>query len=120
MRAGRNSSSMMMMANGGTRMTNTDSSMEQLTRVLSNQIGRPVTDLTGLTGKFDYTLTFTRENSGPSISMSMESGAAPPPPSDAPTIFTAVQDQLGLKLEQKKGTVDIFILDHVEKNPTEN
>jgi uncharacterized protein (TIGR03435 family) len=43
-----------------------------------------------------------------------------PAPSDAPTIFSAVQEQLGLKLEQKKGSVDIFIIDHVEKNPVEN
>jgi uncharacterized protein (TIGR03435 family) len=82
-----------------------------------------VTDATGLKGKFDYTLTFTRENLAGPMGMMVgggDAGAPPPPSSDAPTIFAAVQDQLGLKLEQKKGSVDMFVVDHVEKAPIEN
>jgi len=119
----RNSSSMSMMANGGMKMSTNDSTMEQLANTLSSQIGRPVTDATGLKGKFDYTLTFTRENLAGPMGMMVgagDAGAPPPPPSDAPTIFAAVQDQLGLKLEQKKGSVDMFVVDHVEKTPIEN
>ncbi|MEO8593455.1 MAG: TIGR03435 family protein [Candidatus Solibacter sp.] len=123
--AGRNSSSMFMMPNGGTRLTTSDSSMEQLVNMLTNQIGRPVVDATGLKGKYDYTLTFTRENLNANGPMAMVGAggtgeAPPPPPSDAPSIFSAVQDQLGLKLEQKKGAIDFFVMDHVEKNPIEN
>jgi uncharacterized protein (TIGR03435 family) len=40
--------------------------------------------------------------------------------SQGPTLFTAVQEQLGLKLEQKKGPMDILVIDHLEKVPTEN
>jgi len=95
---------------------------------LSNTLGRPVTDSTGLTGKYDYVLTYSREGmegmGGPGMTVTAVPGGGPlpppPPPSDAPTIFAAVQEQLGLKLEQKKGSVDIFIIDHVEKNPSEN
>jgi uncharacterized protein (TIGR03435 family) len=49
-------------------------------------------------------------------------GSPPPPPSDdaAPNIFTAVQEQLGLKLEPKKAPTDILVIDHVEKTPIEN
>ena len=119
----RNSASMSMMSNGGMKMTVTDSTIEQLANTLSSQIGRPVTDSTGIKGKYDYTLTFTRENLAGPMGMMVgggEAGAPPPPPSDAPTIFAAVQDQLGLKLEQKKGSVDLFVVDHVEKSPIEN
>ncbi|MEO8368986.1 MAG: TIGR03435 family protein [Candidatus Solibacter sp.] len=126
MAARRNSSSISMMGNGGTRVSTNDATMQAITMFLSNQLGRPVTDNTGLTGKYDYVLTFSREGmegmGGPSITLTGVVGgvAGAPPPSDAPTIFAAVQEQLGLKLEQKKGSVDIFIVDHVEKNPVEN
>ena len=106
-------------------MSASDSTVEQIVGILSNQLGRPVTDATGLKGKYDFTLTFTGDvpgGRGPSMSVSMDGGPAPAPPpeSDAPTIFAAVQQQLGLKLEAKKGDVDIFVIEHVEKNPTEN
>jgi len=124
----RNSSSISMMGNGGTRVSTTDSTLAQITMFLSNTLGRPVTDSTGLTGKYDYVLTYSREGmegmGGPGMTVTAVPGGGPlpppPPPSDAPTIFAAVQEQLGLKLEQKKGSVDIFIIDHVEKNPSEN
>jgi uncharacterized protein (TIGR03435 family) len=84
--------------------------MEQLANMLANRVGKPVTDATGLKGKYDYSLTFARDVAGV------------PPPADGdsgPTIFAAVQT-LGLKLEQKKGMVDIVVVDHIEKVPTEN
>jgi uncharacterized protein (TIGR03435 family) len=126
--ARRNSSSISMMGNGGTRISTNDATMQSIAMFLSNQLGRPVTDNTGLSGKFDYVLTFSREGmegmGGPSMIVTAGPGGGPPPPppppSDAPTIFAAVQEQLGLKLEQKKGLVDLFVIDHIEKNPVEN
>jgi uncharacterized protein (TIGR03435 family) len=126
MQVRRNSSSMMMMSNGGRRMMSTDATIDQIVGILSNELGRPVYDATGLKGKYDFILTFTGDvpagRGSASVSVSVDGGAAPaaPPESDAPTIFAAVQEQLGLKLEQKKGTVDLFVIDHVEKSPSEN
>ena len=65
-------------------------------------IGRPVMNLTGLTGKFDYELRYTPD----------QPGVEQP---DAISIFTALQEQLGLKLEPAKGPVEILVIDHVEK-----
>ena len=82
-------------------------------------VGRPVIDSTGLTAKYDFTLTFSLEGLG----------IAPPPPgtgasgadSDAPPdIFSALESQLGLKLQSKKGPVDLIVIDHIEKEPTAN
>jgi uncharacterized protein (TIGR03435 family) len=88
--------------------------MEQIVSALSGQLGQPVTDATGLKGKYDFTLTFSLDT--PAMPAPQE-GA---PESDAPPIRTAVQEQLGLKLEAKKGAVDVFVIDHAEKTPTEN
>lgn len=88
----------------------------QLSRYLSNQLDRMVVDHTGLTGGFDIDLVWTPDATVP------RSGAAQEPPiadSGAPSIFTAVQEQLGLKLESTRGPVDVFVIDHVER-PTED
>jgi uncharacterized protein (TIGR03435 family) len=70
---------------------------------LASIAGRPVMDKTGLTGKYDYKLEFSPEDS--------QSDAEPA----GPSIFTAVQEQLGLKLEAAKGPVEIVVIDHIEK-----
>jgi len=79
---------------------------------LSLQVGRPVVDKTGLTGKYDIKLEWTRD-SGPG---SVDSASADV---SGPSIFTAVQEQLGLKLNPSKGPVDTLVIDHVEQ-PTPN
>jgi uncharacterized protein (TIGR03435 family) len=63
---------------------------------------RPVIDRTGLTGDFDVELTFAPFN-------------APAADSTAPDLLTAVQEQLGLKLESTKALVDVLVIDHVER-----
>ena len=118
---------MMVMMNGRARVQFSNQTMEQFVRMLSGQLRRPVTDATGLKSKYDFALFWTSENMG----MAGRGGLAPPPDGGAPlvslpdsdsgpTLFGALQEQLGLKLEQKKGPVDILVIDHMEKVPTEN
>jgi uncharacterized protein (TIGR03435 family) len=76
-------------------------------------LDRQVYDNTGLTGNYDFTLTFE-----PPQSVSASDGIAPEPSGRA-SIFTALQEQLGLKLEPSKGPVETLVIDHVER-PSEN
>ena len=76
--------------------------LEYLATNLGYLLGRQVMDKTGLTGKYSYTITYTPEDAAPADA-------------DGPSIFTAVQEQLGLKLESSKGRVELFMIDHVEK-----
>jgi bla regulator protein BlaR1 len=94
--------------------------MAALVSTLSMRLNRVVLDRTGLSGNFDIDLTWTPDQN------QMPQGAPPPgapdlPPIDpnGPSIFTAVQEQLGLKLESTKGPVEVLVIDHVER-PTEN
>lgn len=88
-------------------------SMSQLALMLSQFTQRIVVDRTGLKGNFDVDLTFTPER--------IPSGPPPPgvqlPPIDpnGPSIFTAVQEQLGLKLASERGPVEVLVIDHVER-----
>jgi uncharacterized protein (TIGR03435 family) len=82
--------------------------LTRLTNFLSVEVGRAVLDKTGLTGNYDFTLEFVSSR-----------GSLNPNSPSGPTIFQAVKDQLGMKLEQGKGNVDLFVIDHVE-GPSEN
>ena len=79
--------------------------IEQLVTQLSGTLGQPVLDKTGLTGEYDYELEWAPENAAAEV--------------DAPGIFTALQEQLGLKLESQKAPVEVLAIDHAEK-PSEN
>jgi uncharacterized protein (TIGR03435 family) len=100
-------------------------STDALVHLLSQQLGRTVVDKTGLTGKYDFTLQWTPdENQGGALRAPEGGGPSPadgaaPPESSGPSIFTALQEQLGLKLESQKGAVETIVIDHVEK-PSEN
>jgi bla regulator protein blaR1 len=85
------------------------------------RFGLIVVDKTGLTGKYDFTLRWTPDERAPSKKIGSEPmpGNAPPSDSSGPSIFTAIQEQLGLKLERQKGPVEILVIDHVER-PSEN
>jgi uncharacterized protein (TIGR03435 family) len=104
--------------------------MPQFAEWASDQLSKPVTDSTGLTGKYDFILSWRNENMGGPMGAPLPlppPGAGGPPPLDStvdaealPTLISAVQEQLGLKLDPKKGNVDLVVIDHVEKVPTEN
>lgn len=86
------------------RMVATNAPMLYLTNRLSNQLNHPVIDKTGLQGKYDWTLVWDPD---------------PGAESTAPSLFTAVQEQLGLKLDPQKGPVETLVIDSVER-PSEN
>jgi uncharacterized protein (TIGR03435 family) len=79
--------------------------MRSITAMLGTQLHDPVIDKTGLTGTYDFTLQFNLDNSSD--------------PDAYPPLTTALQEELGLKLESVKGPLDTLVIDHVEK-PSEN
>ena len=95
--------------------------LTHLLKMLSNWVGRPIVDRTGLTGDYDFTLTWTPEEMPPvpGANGPRPSPAPPPPDLSGPSIFTALQEQLGLKLESQKGPVEVLVIDHIER-PSEN
>jgi len=92
-----------------------NASMSDLANVMQSAVlDRPVVDKTGLPGRYDFTLTWT-----PDESQFAGLGVRVPPPStDAnapPGLFTAIQEQLGLKLDSTKAPVEVFVVDRVER-----
>jgi uncharacterized protein (TIGR03435 family) len=107
---------MMVMMPGRARRQAADETMERFAQFLSTQLHRPVVDATGLTGKYDITLTWAYEPPGMPPSPDAGSAADAEP---LPDLIQAVQS-LGLKLEQKKGPVDVLVVDHMEKTAKGN
>ncbi len=85
-------------------------SIKDITDILAGQFGHPVTDKTGLTGKYDFTLRYH------GIRLSDRDADDTDP---LPTLDRAIQEQLGLKLEPAKGQEQVLVIDHIEK-PSEN
>ena len=108
--------------------------MSDLIRLLSNQLGRDVVDQTGLTGKYDFRLEFGGSGRmlpgmppmppfvqpGAAASTAPASDVSDPSGASGPTIFGALQDQLGLKLEAGKAPREVIVIDKAEKTPIEN
>src|SRR5262249_13036265 len=87
--------------------------MSNFAQILSQQLRRPVIDKTGLTGLYDIRLQWTPELE----SAQMVGIPQPPAPGNesSTSIFTALQEQLGLKLESGRAPVDVLVIDHAEK-----
>lgn len=132
---------MMMMSPAGPRshMQCKQRTMSDLAEQLSNQLDRPVTDLTGLTAKYDFNLDFAPDENrmpmmmppgGGMATVARDGGPGPGPGPDggpkandtptAPPLPAAIQEQLGLKLDAKKGPVALVVVDKIDKEPTEN
>ena len=85
--------------------------MEQLARNLVGGVGRIVVDKTGLPGYYDFNLTFAPE--GPPPPPGAPAGPAPDP--GAPSLFTAMQEQLGLKLEPGRAPISVLVIDRAQR-----
>jgi uncharacterized protein (TIGR03435 family) len=99
----------MTLADGRSSMRTVAESMAGFAARLSGQLGLPVVDATHLTGRYDFVLHWVAE--GPGYPTGDQAG---------PTIFTALEDQLGLRLRKGKARVNVLVVDRLEKTPTEN
>ena len=103
-----------MLGLAGAQMQGAKIPISELARTLSLVMDRTVIDRTGFGGLFDVQMTFLPDDSTP---------AMPPPPPDVaaalesktPSILSALQEQLGLKLESTRGPVEVIVIDHAER-----
>ena len=80
---------------------------------------RPVVDRTGIQGRYDFGLSWTPDDNQASRMSGLSGFPAPRDSNETPDLFTAIQEQLGLRLESSRGFIDVMIIDHVER-PSEN
>ena len=85
-----------------------------LAQTLSQIVVQPILDQTGLTGKYDFELRWTPDQSSPNNALGETLTQQTPVDPDQPNIFTALQEQIGLKLESGKGPVAVMVVDHIE------
>ena len=89
--------------------------MEVLTNTLSRLVSRVVVDRTGLTGSYEATLEFTPDQSQlPPGGLGNLPPGVPAPPVDGPSLFTALKEQLGLKLDSDHAPVRVLVIDSIE------
>ncbi len=125
----------MMMTPNGACLLSSGQTMDGLATQLSSRFDRPVIDQTGLKGKYDLKLRYDpssmpggrggpvrmiKDGPGPGPAGGDPANRVAPDGDPPPGIFNALQEQLGLKLEARKGPVDLLVIDRVQKTPTEN
>jgi uncharacterized protein (TIGR03435 family) len=106
--------------------------MQDLANELTPQLDRSVRDETGISQKYDFVLTFSTDGLSGPANLSVipptplvEGGARSlsaglPDARELPDLLRAVQSQLGLKLDPKRGSVEVIVIDHIEKTPSGN
>jgi uncharacterized protein (TIGR03435 family) len=93
-------------------MRETNTTMFEFTKSLQYVLDKPVVDQTGLTGRWDFRVQWTPDES-------QFGGMVPPSPGNPnapPGLFTAIQEQIGLKLELVKAMAEVLVVDHVERS----
>jgi len=95
--------------NAGFEVKFQNASVDAIAMAAEHDLKQPVVDKTGLTGKYDFDLIFTRDDSPGDV-----------PHADYGSIFTAIEKELGLRLTPERIPVDYLAIDHVERVPTEN
>jgi len=101
---------------GGGRLFWVGTTIPQFANFLALVLGRTVVDKTGLTGSYDIDVTYTPDQPIPAgVNL-----PGPPPDPNGPSIYTAFREQLGLKLESQKELEEVLVIDHVERQPSEN
>jgi uncharacterized protein (TIGR03435 family) len=96
--------------------------LDEFSKMLLAVLDRPVIDKTGITGRFDIRVEFSREGTKMAGMPLLQPNDGRPPavdPTGPPSIFTALQEELGLRLESGKGPVETLVIDHIER-PSEN
>jgi uncharacterized protein (TIGR03435 family) len=88
---------------------------DDLTARLFQELGRDVVDKTEIKGRFDVTIKWAPN----AETIGNQTDGLPPPSGDSPAIFTAIQEQLGLKLEPTKAPIEVIVIDHAEM-PSDN
>jgi len=102
--------------------TATNTSMDELARFLGLRLGKPVADATGLPGGYNFTLVWTPGDGERSGFPPLPPGVTRPPsadPVDGPSLFTALQEQLGLRLERRRVPTEVIVVDGA-RSPTPN
>jgi uncharacterized protein (TIGR03435 family) len=118
-------------SNGLTRWVGTEVPVDavhgaNLCGILNSVTGQPVVDSTGLKERYDLTFTFGADSAAAARvpatvpSSAQEQGSLVLGEDSGPTLFEALEQQLGLKLERRKVMIDAFVIDHAEKRPSEN
>ena len=110
---------------GSVHLTARAVTTSKLADLLTGEAGRSVVDRTGLTGVYDVRLNFSpvrgANSAPPPPAPTGVNGGAPAPPSDGPpSIFTALQQELGLRLDSGKAPVKFVVIDHIDKVPVPN
>jgi uncharacterized protein (TIGR03435 family) len=90
-------------------------SLDEFSKSLASILGRPVVNKTGLAGEFDFDLEFQPDESTAGLRLRLPASDGV----DAPSVFTALQEQLGLKIESTRGTGEFLVIDSAER-PSEN
>jgi bla regulator protein blaR1 len=96
--------------------------MTRLASELSDFLGRTIEDKTGLTGTYDLKLEWVPDENQVAMFQAigvLEGFGVPPPDWPGPTLFTALEEQLGLRLDSQKGPVEMFAIEGIER-PSEN